>query len=120
MLGLGVEISRMASQEIARCRRLSQDVARCRKVSQDVAQGSQAVERRRMVSQDVAGCHEVPQPQERSHGYRGNVYFLLKLNFRLVSDHPESGRSETQLGIECLGRGAIVALPQVGRVRGDQ
>ena len=57
---------------------------------------------------------------ERSLGHRGNVYFLLKLNPKLVSDHPESGRSETQLGIECLGRGAIVALPQVGRVRGDQ
>ena len=57
---------------------------------------------------------------ERSFGHRGNAYFLLKLNPKLVSDHPESGRSETQLGIECLGRGAIVALPQVGRVRGDQ
>ena len=57
---------------------------------------------------------------ERSIGHRGHVYFLLKLNPKLVSDHPESGRSETQLGIECLGRGAIVALPQVGRVRGDQ
>ena len=58
--------------------------------------------------------------RERSCGHRGNVYFLLKLNPKLVSDHPESGRSETQLGIECLGRGALVALPQVGRVRGDQ
>ena len=104
------------SLEIARCRRLSQDVARCRKVSQGVANGSQAVARRRTVSQGVS--QEVPQPQERSLGYRGNVYFLLKLNPKLVSDHPESGRSETQLGIECLGRGAIVALPQVGRVRG--
>ena len=118
MLGLGFKISRMASQEIARCRRLSQDVARCRKVSQGVANGSQAVARRRTVSQGVS--QEVPQPQERSLGYRGNVYFLLKLNFKLVSDHPESGRSETQLEIECPGRGGIVALPQAGRVRGDQ
>ena len=58
MLGLGFEISRMASQEIARCRRLSQDVARCRKVSQGDAKGSQAVEGRRMVSQGcVTRCH---------------------------------------------------------------
>ena len=49
------------------------------------------------------------EPQERSLGYRGNVSFLLKLNFKLVSDHPESGRSETQLEIECPGRGGIVA-----------
>ena len=47
-------------------------------------------------------------------------FFLLKVNFRLVSDHPESGTSETQLEIECPGRGGIWALPQVGRVRGDQ
>ena len=67
---------------------------------------------------------------ESSFGHRGNVYFLLKLNPKLVSDHPESGRSETQLEIECPERGGIVAkreesvlivaLPQVGRVRGDQ
>ena len=31
---------------------------------------------------------------ERSLCHRGNVYFLLKLNLKLVSDHPESGRSE--------------------------
>ena len=47
---------------------------------------------------------------ERSIGHRGNVYFLLKPNPKLVSDHPESGRSETQLGIECLGRGALSIL----------
>ena len=36
-----------------------------------------------------------------------NVYFLLKMNSKLVSDHAESGRSETQLGI--VGRQAVEA-----------
>ena len=94
---------------------MSHGVARCHRVTR----------RGRKLSKDVPWCRKgvsqgAAATGERSFGHRGNVYFLLKLNPKLVSDHPESGRSETQLGIECLGRGAIVPLPQVGRVRGDQ
>ena len=61
------------------------------------------------MSQGAAAAGERPFRRERPFGHRGNVCFLLKLNPKLVSDHPESGRSETQLGIECLGRCALVA-----------
>ena len=100
---------------------MSQAVAGCRTVSQGVAGWREGVASCRRTPHVVAGLgHKLPQPQEKGRfGHRGNIYFLLKLNPKLVSDHPESGRSETQLGIECLGRGAIVALPQVNRVRGD-
>ena len=68
---------RKLSKGVAWCRRMSQGVTRCRS---------------RMKGRLAATC---------------NVYFLLKMNSKLVSDHAESGRSETQLGI--VGRQAVEA-----------